>query len=295
MAGVVFTVDTSELNQLHVQLSRMMGQFEWITARAMTKAAYASREAIRREILPMVQGGATPWTQRGLTVQPRFAKPDELRIQSGFQYGNGKFTDSAFTRKAGGVPAGRYMGINAGGGDRRPKGFELALRRAGQIGRGDFVVPRSRWGAQDARGNISGGKYQQILSRVRALPTGIGSAPTGAGSRGRSGRARASLDYFVARGDSAGISRWQLGTNPVLIAERAGPGPKGGTGKGSGKRGRPKTVGYKRGFIPAMSIVPDAPNYERRFPIQSVAMREYRRVFPAAWRDGFLVEAKRRR
>jgi hypothetical protein len=293
VAGVVFTVDTAELNQLHVGLSRIMGQFEWITARAMTTAAKASRDAIRREILPMVQGGASPWTKRGLIVS--FARPDNLRAMAGFQYGEGKWEDSAFTRKAGGVPAGRYMGLNASGGDRRPKSFELRLRQAGQIGRGDFVVPRSRWDALNQQGNVSGGKYQQILSRVRALPTGIGNAPRGAGSRGRSGRARASLDYFVARGDDAGISRWQLGARPTFIAERAGAGPKGGTGKGSGKRGRPQTIGYKRGFAPALSIVEDAPNYERRFPIQSVAMREYQRVFPDAWRAGFIREANRRR
>ena len=293
MAGVVFTIDTSELNQLQVGLSRMMGQFEWITARAMTTAAKASREAIRREILPMVKGGATAWTRRGLIVS--YAKPTDLRAMAGFQYGEGRWEDSAFSRKAGGVPAGRYMGLNASGGDRRPKSFEVRLRQAGQIGRGDFVVPRSRWSGVNGKGNVTGGKYQQILSRVRALPTGIGNAPQGAGSRGRSGRARASLDYFVARGDEAGISRWQLGARPVLIAERAGKGPKGGTGKGSGKRGRPQTVGYRRGFVPAMSIVNDAPNYERRFPIQSVAMREYRRVFPTAWRAGFIAEANRRR
>lgn len=293
MAGVVFTVDTSELNQLQVSLSRMMGQFEWITARAMTTAAKASRDAIKRQILPMVKGGATSWTKRGLIVS--FAKPGDLRAMAGFQYGEGRWSDSAFSRKAGGTPAGRYMGVNARGGDRRPKSFEVRLRQAGQIGQGDFVVPRSRWSAVNSQGNVSRGKYQQILSRVRALPSGIGNAPRGAGSRGRSGKARASLDYFVARGDEAGISRWQLGSQPIFIAERAGRGPKGGTGKGSGKRGRPQTVGYRRGFVPAMSIVNDAPNYERRFPIQSVAMREYRRVFPEAWRAGFIAEANRRR
>ena len=293
MAGVDLTIDTTELNQLQVRLSRMMGQFEWITARAMTTAAKASRDAIRRQILPMVKGGATPWTKRGLIVS--FAKPTELRAMAGFQYGEGKWTDSAFSRKAGGTPAGRYMGVNAGGGDRRPKSFEVRLRQAGQIGRGDFVVPRSQWGALNAQGNVSNTKYNQILSRVRAASGSLGNAPQGAGSRGRSGRARASLDYFVARGDDSGISRWQLGSRPLMIAERAGKGPKGGTGKGSGKRGRPQTVGYRRGFVPAMSIVNDAPNYERRFPIQSVAMREYRRVFPTAWRDGFIREANRRR
>jgi hypothetical protein len=60
-------------------------------------------------------------------------------------------------------------------------------------------------------------------------------------------------------------------------------------------RGRPQTVGYRRGFVPAMSIVQDAPNYERKFPIKSVAMREYHRVFATAWRDGFIRELNRRR
>ena len=290
------TVDTSELKQVQVTIAQVIGQFEWITARAMTTAAKASRDAIRRDILPMVQGGATAWTRRGLIVS--FAKPNDLRAMAGFQYGDGNWEDSAFTRKAGGVPAGRYMGINARGGDRRPKGFELQLRRAGQIGSGDFAVPRSKptpWSAVNPQGNVTGGTYQRILSRMRALPTGIGNAPQGAGSRGRSGRARASLDYFMARGDEAGISRWQLSTNPLFIAERAGRGPKGGTGKGTKKRGRPQTVGYRRGFKPVISIVNDAPNYERRFPIQSVAMREYQRVFPDAWREGFAYEINRRR
>lgn len=293
MANVEFEIDFSELNQLNVATSRAMGQFEWISARAMTTAAKASREAIRQQILPRIKGGATAWTKRGLIVQ--FADRDTLRAQAGFQYGEGKWEDSAFTRKAGGIPAGRYMGTNARGGDRRPKSFELRLRQAGLIGRGDFVVPRSKWGGVNQQGNVTGGTYNRVLSRLRAAPAGIANAPTGAGSRGRSGRARASLDYFMARGDEAGISRWQLGTRPIFIAERAGKNPKGGTGKGSGKRGRPQTVGYKRGFKPVMSIVQDAPNYEARFPIRSVAMREYQRVFPVEWQKLFINEVNRRR
>lgn len=291
MASVVLETDLSEISQLQQNLARFMGQFEWITARAMTTAAKASRDAIRREILPMVDGGATRWTRQGLIVQ--YAKPDDLRSLVGFQYGEGRWTDDESTRKGGGVPAGRYMGLS---GDRKPKSFELTLRRARVINSGDFVSPRSDWAAVDARGNVKGSKYTQILSRVRASTSGIGDAPRGAGSRGRSGSARASLDYFVARGlEGWGITRWQLGTSPIFIAERAGAGPKGGTGKGSGKPGRPQTIGYKRGFEPVMSIVDDAPNYERKFPIQSVAMREYQRVFAQAWRAGFEREAARRR
>lgn len=295
MANVSLSIDSAEISQLQQSLARFMGQFEWITARAMTTAAIASRNAIRSEILPKVQGGATAWTKRGLIVQ--YAKPDTLRSQVGFQYGEGRWEDGAFTRKAGGIPAGRYMGINASGGDRRPKGFEVQLRRAGAIGRGDFVVPVSTWRGVNPQGNVPGGTYKQILSRLRANTTegSTQNAPRGAGSRGRSGRKRATIDYFMARGDEAGISRWQINTNPLFIAERAGAGPKGGTGKGSGKPGRPQTVGYKRGFAPAFSVVDDAPNYERKFPIQSVAMREYQRVFPQAWRAGFAKEVNRRR
>jgi hypothetical protein len=292
MASVSFTVDTSQVSAMSKSLAALMGQYEWIAARAMTEGVKAAKAGIAREILPKIKGGPTPWTRRGLIA--RYARKDDLRAMAGFQYGEGNWSDSAFSRKAGGIPAGRYMGVNASGGDRRPKAAELRLRQSGLIGSGDFVSPRSTWRGVDKRGNVANTKYNQILSRLRAASGSLGNAPTGAGSRGRSGRKRASLDYFVARGDESGISRWQLGTRPVMIAERAGDGPKGGTGKGSGKRGRPQTVGYKRGFVPAFSVVNDAPNYERRFNIQSVAMREFSRVYPKEFEAGVMRELQRR-
>ena len=66
--GVAFTVDTSEISRMSQGLARMMGQYEWITARAMTDGAKASREAIRREILPRIDKGPSNWTKRGLIV-----------------------------------------------------------------------------------------------------------------------------------------------------------------------------------------------------------------------------------
>jgi len=294
--GVAFTVDTSEISRMAQGLARTMGQYEWITARAMTTAAKASREAIRREILPHVQGGATPWTQRGLIV--KFASRDDLTAMAGFQYGEGKWTDSEFSRKGSGIPAGRYMGINARGGDRRPKGTELALRRAGAIRSDQFITPnaKGRGVRIDNRGNVSGGTYQQVLSRLRALPEGSSqNAPRGRGadSRGRSAKGRAATDYFVLRRAGGRPSRWELGADPSAIVARAGRGPKGGTGKGSGQRGRPQTVGFKRGYRVAFNIT-DQPNYERRFPIESVAMREFRRVFPREWGAGLERELARR-
>jgi hypothetical protein len=292
MASVSFTVDTVQVSAMSKNLAALMGQYEWIAARAMTEGVKAAKAGIARDIFPKIKGGPTNWTRKGLIA--RYARKDDLRAMAGFQYGEGKWSDSDFTRKGGGTPAGRYMGVNASGGDRRPRAFEMRLRQSGLIGSGDFVVPRSRWGSVDNRGNVANTKYNQILSRLRSASGAIGNAPRGAGSRGRSGKARASLDYFMARGDELGISRWQLGTRSVMIAERTGNGPKGGTGKGSGKRGRPQTVGYKRGFVPAFSVVNDAPNYERKFNIQSIAMREFSRVFPKEFEVALAKELKRR-
>ena len=283
MAGVTFTVDTRELDRMSVAVARMIGQYEWIAARSMTEAAKITRTALQREILPKIQGGPTNWTKRGLII--RYASRNNLQAMVGFQYGEGNFNDSEFTRKAGGIPSGRYMGINARGGDRRPKGSELQLRRAGLIGSGQFIAPPSKPSTAaggiklNAQGNLPGAEYQRILSRMRALAGGVGNAPQGAGSRGRSGKGRKEVDYFMLRGTGNRPSRWQLGADPLAVARRAGPGPKGGTGKGSGNPGRPQTVGYRRGFVRSLFVI-DQPNYEQRFPIRRVAEREFARAFP---------------
>ena len=273
---VDFTIDSSEVSALSRGLALAINKFDSIAAGAITTSALEARKAIRREVESKVKGGAAPWTKRGLIV--RYARKDDLRAMVGYQYGGGNWEDDEFTPKGGGVPAGRYMGLNARGGDRRPKATELALRRFGAIRNDQFITPNTRKPVVrlNAQGNVPGGQYQQMLSRVGALAAG---SSQNANAGKRSTKSRADLDYFVMRRTGGTPSRWQLGAEPSSIAMRAGPKPKGGTGKGSGNPGRPQTVGYRRGFAPAFWIV-DQPNYERRFPIQSVAMREFRRVFP---------------
>lgn len=261
-----FTVDTIQIDRMSESLARFMGQYEWIAARAMTKGAIAAKQGIAREIFPMIQGGPSPWTRRGLIA--KFATKDDLTAMAGFQYGEGKWTDSDFTRKAGGIPAGRYMGINAGGGDRRPKATELALRRAGLIGRDQFITPNKDVLKLNAQGNLPGGQYTQMLSRLRALGT-TGNAAVGAGSRGRSRAKRRQLDYFVMRYEGGRPSRG-LGGEPVYIAKRFG-----------------------RGFRPAFFIT-DQPNYEARFPIRPVAIREFSKAFRAEFSAGVDRELARR-
>lgn len=236
----------------------------------MTEGVKAAKAGIARDIFPKIKGGPTPWTRRGLIT--RFARKDDLRAMAGFQYGDGNWSDSDFSRKGGGTPAGRYMGVNASGGDRRPKSTELRLRRAGVIGPSQFITPNSKAVRLNAQGNASGAEYTRMLTRLRAMQAeGSGQdAPRGPGSRGRSGAKRKQSDYFLMRYEGGRPSRWQLGAEPAFIAKRVG-----------------------RGFKPAFWIH-DQPNYERRFNIQSVAMREFSRVFPKEFEAGVMKELKRR-
>ncbi|MEI8251542.1 MAG: hypothetical protein WCF98_10265 [Synechococcus sp. ELA057] len=246
MSGVQFTVDTAELSAMTRAVAGLTGNYNWIVARAMTNSAKAAKAAISDDIFPRIQGGPAGWTRRGLMVS--FASPDNLTSNVGFNYGDGSFS-STFAGKGMGTPAGRYMGVNARGGDRQAKSTEVQLRRAGIIAPDQFVTPASGGLKLNAQGNVSGPEYQRILSRVSGFSSAGSTQNTakGAGSRGRSARKRKQSDYFVMRRDG----------EAQFIAKRVG----------------------KRGFVPALFIT-DQPNYERRFPVQPIAMAEYRRVFP---------------
>lgn len=261
----VITLDHSGLNEASAALANAIGKLESLTAEAMTTAAIKARDAIRREIHPMIQGGPTRWTERGLLV--RYARKNDLRAQVGYQYGSGRWEDDEFTPKAGGIPAGRYMGLNARGGDRRPKSTELQLRRAGLIGQDQFITPASGV-RRNAQGNVSGGTYQQVLSRVKAFTA------AGSDQNTTSTAKRRQTDYFIMRKlDGRPANRYDLGARPAFIARRVG------------RKGR--------GFKPAFFIT-DQPNYERRFPIRSVALKEYQRVFPQEFERGLTRELSRK-
>lgn len=283
MAGITYSVDTVQVDRMATNLAAMIGQHEWITARSMTRGVQVAREAIRREILPLVEGGPTRWTERGLIA--RYARRDDLRAAVGFNYDQAKQSKDVIDKltetgrssfKGGGVPSGRYMEVNAKGGDRNPKSFELELRRSGTIRRGAFVVPNKNLKEIDKHGNLPGKFYTQIGSRIGGLSR-LGSgqnAPIGAGSRGRTARKRAAADYFILYAGEDGRPSKQPGSKPFAIVRR---------------------TGFKgRGFEPVLWIVDDAPNYERKFPIKSVAWREFSRVFAAEYERGLDAALSRR-
>jgi len=259
MATITITVKESGLNPMAQWAAALTGKLDKITAIAMSNGVKQAKAQLQSSILPQIQGGPTAWTSRGL----RYWSADRNRLVAavGWNHGDGSPVESSFTPKGLGVPSGRYMSLLARGGDRRPKSTELALRRAGVIRPDQFITPASSGARLNRYGNLPGPTYQSILSRVGAASaTGYNANASGSN---RSRRRRAQSDYFTMYGD--------LGEGARFIARRVG----------------------KRGFVPALFVV-DQPNYERKFDIHGIAMREYQRVFPAAFQKALDNEIARR-
>ena len=296
MSLLTVEVDASQVSRMAMHLAALHGELGWTTARAMSNSAKDAREALRQQVLPKIQGGPVAWTKRGLVAS--FARPENLSSYVGFNYGEKLNTGAGFNPQSGGTPSGRYMELQSRGGDRGPKGTEVKLRKAGLIGPDQFITPTGRGLKLDRYGNLKGPQYVQVLSRLRAFSdagyTANATRGADAGSRGRSGTKRRERDFFMLRSDGTGPSRWQLGADVVGVAMRTGPGPKGGTGKGSGKRGRPQTIGYKRKFTRVLNVV-DQPNYERRYDIKGIALKEYNRVFSQHFMAALDRNLKRKR
>lgn len=268
-------IDLKQLSKLERFTLAFRGRLPNVTAYAMNDAGKAAKAAVAGQIHPMIKGGPTPWTKRGLIHT--FAKPANLQTWVGYHYGAGSMRESGFNPKGMGTPAGRYMGLNSTGGDRRPKSSELQLRRSGVIRGNEFITPASKGPLRfTAQGNVSAAQHQQMISRLRGFSAQGSDQNSGASKRGK-------VDYFINR---------ELGAQDGFIARRVGRRPKGGTGKGSGKPGRPATVLYPRGFRPAWFIV-DQPNYERRFPIRPTIEASFNRAFPPALRARVDYEMRR--
>lgn len=261
--GVEFSIDDSDIRAADRWLAATTGQLDFVSSRAIQTTVKNIHGNLRRR-LPSAINRPTAWTRRGLLV--KYPTRTNLSAAVGFNYGDDSFDDIG-NMSGIGTPSGRYMDVQARGGSRTGKSSERALRRAGLAASDEFLVPGGFGiGKPDAAGNISGARYMQMLSRLRANRD-IGTtsnAPIGPGSRGRTAAKRREVDLFIDR------------RNGAAIMQRTGRGPKGGTGPGSGNPGRPQTSGYQRGIRPAFFIV-RRPRYKVRFPVRKLAMMQFRR------------------
>jgi hypothetical protein len=268
MAGIQLSIDASDLRKADLWLATIRGELDFVASRAITATAKSIHANLKRR-LPGAVASPTNWTTRGLLV--RYATRTNPTAAVGFNYGGGSF-DEVGRMSGMGVPSGRYMDVLARGGLRSAKSSELALRRVGAMRSNQFLVPGGGPGSlgygigkKNRYGNVPGGNYQQLLSFFRAnRDIGVTSnRPQGGGSRGRSAAKRREVDLFIDRRKGG------------AIMQRMGKGPKGGTGIGSGKPGRPQTTGYKRGIKAAFWMV-DAPRYTVRFPVRQIAEAQFK-------------------
>lgn len=197
---------------------------------AMTRTAQAVKQVQVSE-LRRVFDRPTPYTLNALFVSPATKRRPVALV--GFKDFSGK-----------GTPAWKYLGPQVEGGPRRSKRSEVALRLAGLLPPGLYVVPGA--GAEiDAYGNMSRGQIVKILSYLRAFGE---QGYVANRSRTRKSRGvRRNEQYFVGAPGGAPLGVWQR---------------KGGA------------------IVPVMIFV-RAPQYQKRYPFHEVSDRVVRFQFPA--------------
>ena len=276
-----FDADTVQVDQLSRYAASLSLSIEAITSHALNSALKGTHEAMRSQ-LPQRIDRPTPWTTRGLLR--RSSTPQDLTAAVGFNYGDGEFIVQKYINQKMGTPSGRYMDVQARGGARSPKSTELRLRRNGLLSGDQFLVPTGKGpSTPDRYGNVRAGVYTQMMAGIRAASyPGLGYEANTPRSRSTSGR------YWVPMYEEADY--WSVRLRSIAV--RSGARPQGKTGKGSGRAGRPASSRLPRSLTYVFNVT-KAPMYSPRFPLRSLAMREFERLYPDAFRRA--IESARSR
>jgi len=252
MAAITLDIK-SELPKAIRWTDAMTKQLPFAIAKAMTESAKKAQVALKAQI-PRYVDRPTPFTMNATFV--RFASPKKLEAWVGFK---------DFASK--GTPATKYLQPMIAGGPRRQKSSERQLVAAGVIPSGSFIMPADVTPLKlNAYGNLSGGIYTQMLSRLKALGE-QGYTANVSGSE-RSQAKRSDRDYFAGRPNN----------KPFGIYARLGKKPKGTGGPGTLKGGRPVTSNLKRGFHTAFYVTRQ-PQYKAKFPVPKILDNTYRNTF----------------
>jgi hypothetical protein len=146
-------------------------------------------------------------------------------------------------------PSGKYLTPIARGGDRSNTRAEGVLRRGGVIKPNQYIVPLPAFRG-DPYGNVPRGTYTMLLSQLKAFSGDLGYLNASGSARSRRKRETAGR-FFVVRSQ-------KLGEGPKGIFYRAPDGDR---------------------IELAFAVLDDAPNYERRFPINRILNDEYANAY----------------
>lgn len=269
--AITFQVDTSQINRVAVRIAQIRDNFPGTLVRAMNYAAYDAQKDLQRQT-PRFIDRPTAWTLRATFVEK--ATIQNMVVRLGFK-------DEASK----GTPAARYLQPIVAGGPRTQKSSERQLGRRSVLFGGRFLIPTGKQPlALNAFGNLSGGQYTQVLSRIAAFDeAGYGANRSGSA---RSRRARSKQDYFI---------RYRGGV-PIAIAARVGPLPQGSSASATRRRdakgrfrqgaqsgpqgGRPATANLPRGFVNVF-VFGKQPQYKPSFPVGTIVQGKFSERFPS--------------
>lgn len=292
---MTLTVDAKSLSSRQKILLNLVKNKNTIVSTSITLGVSAAKTSVRNKIHPLIEGGPTRWTERGLLAV--YAQPKDLRAAVGYNYDqpsaikasnksalflklqNGDFGAS----KSGGTASGRYMEINSSNRTRNAKSSELQLRRSGIIRQDQFIVPNPKLAEIDSHGNIHGGFYTKVISQLEGF-TAQGAtlnAPRGKGSRGRTAAKRRQNDFFLFRRGGLGSraqeryvraiasnNKFSRTATNLLVQQQMGP-----------PLFIARRVGAKKRGYEVVFNITRAPRYKERFPVRKVAMAKFSFVF----------------
>jgi hypothetical protein len=238
--------DRGTVARVQQRLQALGDNIQFAAAVALTKTAKLAEEDEQAEMRDVFDR-PKPYTIRGTYTKPATkAKP-----QSEVGLKNGPTSSER--------GAGRYLRPEIFGGLRRLKGVEVALRNAGILPNGYYIVPGSA-ARMDAYGNISRGQINQILSYLRVQ------AGTAGYNRASSDKSRKGIERRLAKAASAQGSQYFVGA----------------PGDGKLPLGIWQRVSFRAGSAikPVMIFVNSAPVYdEGNFDFHFVAKRAVRKHF----------------
>lgn len=243
MASFNFVIDTKGLEAKLTKLERQV--LPAARVRAMNDVAFQARGTIQK-LLPLVFNQPTGFTTRSALYRKATLQAPVAEVF---------IRDDA----AKGTPPSKYLQPQVRGGQRRQKGAERQLARAGLIGRDEGWVP-GRAMKLNRYGNVPSGKIVQMLSQIRAF----GEQGYQANVTARS-RSKAKGKYFVPNP----ATRNRL---PRGVYERYGP---------KGRRIRPAMLFVK------------LPSYQRRLDFRGAVTQDINRRMPESFRRALAYELRR--
>lgn len=257
------------LQEAQRRIAQVPRQARFAAALALNDAAFGLREDWREE-MRRVFDRPTPYVVDSIWVGKK-ARPDSLQAWVYPRDRGGK-----------GVDPEKVLLAEVFGGVRRPKRFEVALRRAGVLPGNMAAVPAG-WvtsdpTTSDSFGNVKGSFIVRLLSQLRAFGEQGYRANATDRSRARLAKRRRSergfvtiqgVEYFVSRGRGEYATRRAASQRQTL----------------------PAGIWQRRGIhgsdVKPVFLFTRMPRYRVRLPVRQLAERALGERFPAAFSARF--------